>query len=310
MDNVLFVPTVLDTEWMLELSEGDSLAATPVVGRRYIDYAFECAQRFGILFTEILDWNFSKDLAVEFSDLTRTGFPVFYQKGEGEIPQGLDDLGRFKASPLTQDLSDGLVVVWGLCLSAHKADEITMEPLTPEECANTPAGIYRRQEGKWMRILPRGLIIRNLEGWHRMNMAVLRGGGGFTLPGYSAEQGVHMGRNVVMEHGTEAKPPVLLSDNSWCARNVRLDGEVIIGNGSFVSEGARLKRTVVCNNTFIGEGLDLEDKIVIGHRIIDVASGVWTDIEEPEVARRIGGERNWISKLWNFLQGASRGRRF
>ena len=56
-------------------------------------------------------------------------------------------------------------------------------------------------------------------------------------------------------------PPVLLQDNTWLARNVRLDGEVIIDSGSYVSEGARLHRTVVCRDTFIGAGLDLDGKV-------------------------------------------------
>ena len=309
MDNILFVPTVSDTIWMQDFSQGKSFATLPIAGRRYIDYAFECAQRYGVLFTEILDWQFSKELAVEFSDLTRTGYPVFYQKGEGEIPKGLNALNDIRYSPLTQELSDGLVAVWGICLTTHKLEDISFEPVPPEECENTPSGIYRRDNGRWMRILPRGLTVRNTEGWHKMNMVVLHNSTSFTLPGYSAEEGVHLGRNVVLEHGTEVKKPVILSDNSWCARNVHLDGDVIIGKGSLVSEGARLKRTVVCDDTFIGEGLELEDKIVFGRRIIDVATGAWTDIEEPGVARSISRGGNIFTAFWRFLQGASRGRR-
>ena len=81
----------------------------------------------------------------------------------------------------------------------------------------------------------------------------------FTLPGYSAEGGVYLGSNVVMEHGMEVKKPVLLQDNVWCSRNVRLNGLCIIGKGAFIDEGTHLQRTVVCDNTYIGEGLELVD---------------------------------------------------
>jgi NDP-sugar pyrophosphorylase family protein len=160
-----------------------------------------------------------------------------------------------------------------------------------------------------MRIVPHGFVVRNAMAWYRMNLAVLHNPDVFTLPGYSVEKGVHLGRNVVMERGTEVKGPVLLQDNVWCARNVRLDGDVIVGKGSFVSEDAHIARTIICDNTFIGPGLELIDKIVAGSHVIDAATGEWTDIEEPGIARRIGEDGGWLRGLWRFLQGASRGRR-
>ena len=127
---------------------------------------------------------------------------------------------------------------------------------------------------------------------HRANLDLLAGTGfggrRFTRPGYSAEEGVHLGRNVVTERGFEAKPPVLLQDDAWCARNVRLDGSCVVGRGSFVGEGARLERAVVCDGTYVGPGLELVDKIVAGHRVVDAATGVWVDIGERGVARALG----------------------
>ena len=308
MDNILFVPDTKEMAWLHELFPHISPAEIPVAGRRVIDYALECSQRFGVMFTEILDWHFSQKLADDFADMTRTGYPVFYMKGEGPAPKGLKDIEGY-SSPLTADISDGLVVVWGAALSMHARGDVTLEPLPEEECAETPAGLYRREGGRWMRVLPHGLVVRNVKAWHSLNFAVLHSPDSFTLPGYSAEQGVYLGQNVVLEKGTEVKGPVLLQDNTWCARNVHLDGDVIINSGSFVSEGARLKRTVVARDTFIGPGLDLEGKIVVGHRIIDAETGAWTDIEEPGVARRIGSVYGWLRSVWHFLRGRSYGRR-
>jgi len=170
-------------------------------------------------------------------------------------------------------------------------------------------GLYRREGDGWVRLLPRMLAVRDIESWHRANFVVLHDPGFFTLPGYSAEKGVYLGKSVVLEHGTEVKAPVLLSDNTWFARNVRLDGDVIVGKGSFVSEGARLTRTVVGSDTFIGPGLELEDKLVSGRRVIDVKTGTWTDLEEPCLARRIGEGFGWLRSAWHFLRGRSYGRR-
>ena len=308
MDNIVFIPSTRETEWVGELLPGTSPAELPVVGRRVIDYAIERAQKFDVMFTEILDWNFSERLADDFADMTKTGVPVFYMKGEGPMPKGLRDLEGY-SSPLTSNMTDGLVVVWGLALSMHTADEISLEPVSEEDCAKTPAGLYRREGGRWMRIVPHGLVIRNVKAWHELNFIVLRHPTEFTVPGYSSEHGVHIGRNVVMEHGTDVKPPVLLQDNTWFARNVHLDGDVIVDSGSYISEGARLRKTVVCRDTFIGDGLDLDGKIVVGRRVIDADTGTWVDLEEPGLARRIPTGLGWMRSLWHFLRGRSFGRR-
>ena len=308
MDNILFVPSTRETEWVGDMLPGTSPAELPVAGKRIIDYAIEHAQRFGVMFTEVLDWRFSERLADDFADMTRTGFPVFYMKGEGELPRGLNDIDGY-SSPLTGNITDGLVVVWGLALSMHMAEDVSLEPVMEAECAETPAGVYRREGGRWMRVVPHGLVVRNVKAWHELNLVVLRHPEEFTVPGYSSERGVHIGRNVVLEHGTEVKPPVLLQDNTWFARNVRLEGDVIVDSGSYISEGSRLRKTVVCSNTFIGEGLDLEGKIVVGRRVIDAESGTWVDLEEPGLARRIPTGLGWLRSLWHFLRGRSYGRR-
>ena len=308
MDNILFIPATRETAWVGDMLPGTSPAELPVAGKRIIDYAIEHAQRFGVMFTEVLDWHFSERLADDFADMTRTGFPVFYMKGEGELPKGLNDIDGY-SSPLTGNITDGLVVVWGLVLSMHMAEDVSIEPITEQECAETPAGVYKREGGRWMRVVPHGLVVRNVKAWHELNLVVLRHPEEFTVPGYSSERGVHIGRNVVLEHGTEVKPPVLLQDNTWLARNVRLEGDVIVDSGSYISEGSRLRKTVVCSNTFIGEGLDLESKIVVGRRVIDAETGTWIDLEEPGLARQIPVGLGWLRSLWHFLRGRSYGRR-
>ena len=144
MDNILFVPATHELEWVQDVLPGTSPAELPVAGRRIIDYSFQCAQRFGVMFTEVLDWRFSERLADDFADMTRTGFPVFYLKGEGPVPKGLRDIENY-SSPLTGPVSDGLVVVWGAAISTHMPGETTLEPLGDAECAETPAGLYRRE---------------------------------------------------------------------------------------------------------------------------------------------------------------------
>ena len=306
MENILFVPTVRESLWIPELFSGFSPAGLPVAGRRILDYGLEIAQRANVTLVDVLDWSYDERLAKEFSDPTRAANVVFYTKGEGEMPRGLNDLYGL-SSPLTQSIQDGLFVVWGPCL-ALELDNFDPEPVSPEDCANTPMGIYLREGNAWKRLHMKSLMVRDVKSWHEINFVVLHDPGWFTLPGYSAERCVYLGRNVVMEFGTRVKAPVLLGDNTWLARNVRLEGDVIVGSGSFVNEGARLARTVVADNTYIGVGLDLEDKIVIGGRVIDVETGAWTDLEEPGLTNRLNGGFGWVKSAWRFLRGRSYGR--
>ena len=308
MDNILFIPSTREMDWVREVLPVTSPAELPVAGKRMIDYALECAQKSGVMFTEILDWHFSQKLADDFADMTRTGFPVFYMKGKGDVPRGLRDLEGY-SSPLTSNIMDGLVVVWGLGISLHTADNVTLLPISEEDCEKTPDGLYKRNGGRWMRIAPHGLVVRNVKAWHALNFAILCHPESFTLPGYSSEHGVHIGRNVVLEHGTSVKPPVLLNDNTWFGRNVIMDGDVIVDGGSYVSEGARLRRTLVCRDTFIGEGLDFEGKIIAGRRVIDPETGTWVDLEDPGLARSIPLGLGWMRSIWHFLRGRSFGRR-
>lgn len=305
--SILFVPSVRDSQWVPRLLPGYSPAELPIAGRRIIDFELEHAVKSGAVLTGVLDWHYSESLAREFRNPEEKGYSVFYDRWNGDMPRGLDDLAK-KSSPLTGDISDGLVVIWGICLSAHIPENESLQELTPQETADTPMGVYRRVGGRWMRVRPYGTAIRNVKTWHRVNLAVLHAPGIFTLPCYSAEENVHLGRNVVLEQGVEVKSPVLLSDNTWFARNVRLDGNVIVFSGSFVGEGARLRRTIVGRDTYIGTGLDLEQKIVIGRRIIDVETGAWLDMEEPGLARDIGGGFGWLKAIWRFLRGRSYGR--
>ena len=308
MQTLLFMPSVVQSEWLHELLPWMSLTELPVAGRRFIDYALESAQKFGFGVFGILDWHFSDRLFADCNNLTARGLPVIYLPGKGTMPRGLNDLGQI-VSPFTNPVQDGLTVGWGLCLSSHKSGEITYEEISSAECEETPVGLYLRKDGRWMRARPQGIAVRDVRSWQRLSITVLQNPWLFTLPGYSAEKDVYLGRNVILEHGTNVIPPVILQDDTWCARNVRLDGDVIVGRRSFIGEGAHLKRTIIGDDTYVGMGLDLEDKIVVGRRIIDAETGHWTDVDEPGVAQYIRGfGGGWLRKLWRFFCGTSYGR--
>lgn len=272
MKAVVFVPSVPETAWAREALPWLSPAELPLAGRRWIDCVVEWAVARGYQMVEVVDWFWSESVAAGFADLAAHSVPVFYQRGEGPLPASADDIRRL-SSPLSRDVgTSGVDLVWGYELDGARIDGV--------------------------------------RDWHAANLMLLEGNGpggiAYTLPGYSAEKGVRLGRNVVTEPGFSAKPPVLLCDDVWCARNVRLDGSCILEKGTFLDEGVRLRRTVVCGGTYLGPGLELEDKIAAGRRVFDAATGTWVDIEERGVAHYI--ERGWklpkkLGRAARFLLG-------
>ena len=172
MDSVVFVPSVASTEWLSGLFPDYSLAELPVAGRRIVDYILEVAHKSGAMLVEVLDWHYTKRLEEYFNDPTRTGSAVFYSRAEGNLPRGLDDLAGQPSSPLTQSLSDGLVVAWGPCL-ALKLEECGAEEVSAADRAETPLGVYRRAGGGWERLRTPVRAVDSLRSWHRMNFEVL-----------------------------------------------------------------------------------------------------------------------------------------
>lgn len=302
----LVISTDVGTLWTrFALSDGSPLEV-PVAGRLFIDYALEATERYGIAEADVVDWHPGERLVARFAEPRDGVCTVRYHQGKNPAPRDLADLDHIPGLPPPDD---NCYVLWGLCLPLHAPGEARYEPVPDEALRQTPAGIYHRVGGRWMRAVGTVSVMPDTASWLALSMDLLEGRGGYTLPGYSAERGTFICRNVVMEYGTEATPPVLLLDNVWCARNVRLENGVILGRNAFVGEGTRLSRTMVCDDTFVGEGLDLEGKIVVGRRIIDAASCSWVDIEELGIAHRIRRPSNPFSALLRFLAGASHGRR-
>ena len=314
MTGVLILPSAAPAGWIGNVLPGTAPTMLPLAGRRFVDHAIETARRRGSPRTVVADWElFSPQLAQELGDETRPGGTVPYLHAEGAQPEGLDGLAS-AGGPVAEELRDGVIVEWGLSVQTGRAARGTFRPCTPEETARTPQGLYLFEGGRWSRCETGNIPLAGVKEWFDANFAVLGRPDLFSMPGYTSEKDVHIGINVVMERGTTAVPPLLMLDKAWCARNVKLDGNVIIGRESFVGEGTRLKNTIICDDTYVGQDMELEGKIVSGRRIIDARDGTWVDVENPNIARsgtELSGGRmtRFLRKLAGILHGASRGRR-
>ena len=130
--------------------------------------------------------------------------------------------------------------------------------------------------------------IDSLAAYFAANLEILRDPGGLTLPGYSNEDGVHEGMNVVIGPDAEISGPALLGDRLRIERGARISDGAVLGEGVVVSRGARVSGSVVLGGTYIGPGLEIAGKIVAGGRVIDPAAGAFVDLGDDCLACDLG----------------------
>lgn len=123
------------------------------------------------------------------------------------------------------------------------------------------------------------------------------------LPGYYSEQGVNLGMNVQIRIGSKVNPPVLLDDNCRIDHNCWLNGEVIVGEGSILDRGARLHRAIVYPQTYIARDVELENKIVVGTRVIDPMTGGCVNLAGDVLSADLRSHgRGFIYRIGRFLR--------
>ena len=123
------------------------------------------------------------------------------------------------------------------------------------------------------------------------------------LPGYYSEHGVNLGMNVQIRMGCKVNPPVLLDDNCRVDHNCRLNGEVIVGEGSILDRGARLHWAIVYPQTYIARDVELENKIVVGTRVIDPMTGGCVNLAGDVLSADLSSHgRGFIHRVGRFLR--------
>jgi NDP-sugar pyrophosphorylase family protein len=70
---------------------------------------------------------------------------------------------------------------------------------------------------------------------------------------------------------------------SYCRvdKSARLSGDVIIGDRVAVGRGARVRDSIIFDNTYIGSNTDCTDSIVNGNLLIRVDTGVCLELNDP-----------------------------
>jgi len=119
--------------------------------------------------------------------------------------------------------------------------------------------------------------ISSLQKYYDLNMALLQDQHDCVLPGYSAEPGVFIGSDVVLQNNADVTGPVCLGDGVNVGRSAKISKSVL-GSGCVIDRGAKIHESIIFPNTYIGKHIETIGKIISGSRIIDPSTGGCIDL--------------------------------
>lgn len=112
--------------------------------------------------------------------------------------------------------------------------------------------------------------MRSLQDYYELNMALVRGEiRHYLSPGYAKQDEAYLGFNVAYPPSAELTPPLIIGNDCRIHARARLGPDVVMGNRTIVDRQARVARSVVLDGTYLGAGIEVEDRIVAGHKLID-----------------------------------------
>lgn len=268
-----------NNEWIRDIFPGKSPAEMPIVGKGWVRHAVDFCCLLKIPEAFIADSFFYPDLPKRLGDGSFWSMKIEYRQGSDAVsPKAF-----FEQQPEAAAPDDELLIFWGQVLPDVEDAQRVFDRLTPvTENADEvlPDGVYLRRGGVLHRCECPLHRMDSVKNYFELNMRLLKDPGIYNPTGYSSERGVYIGGNVITMFGCDLKPPLLLQDNCCVGRSVLLDGEVIIGSNVLVDDFSQLKRTLVLGNTYIGRHMYIENKIVAGHTVIDVETGVHVELSD------------------------------
>lgn len=110
----------------------------------------------------------------------------------------------------------------------------------------------------------------------------------------------------VVSASAELEDRCLIGARARIGPRVRIGTDSVIGMDVYLGEGCEIEQTVVLPGTVLGPHLRLRRKIVDGHWMIDVPSGVITHVDDPLIIGRIDNrnERGLTSAIAERAAGA------
>lgn len=102
----------------------------------------------------------------------------------------------------------------------------------------------------------------------------------YPSPGYSQQEGVCFGYNVVTPRSTRMNAPLFVGNECRFSGMCEIGPHTIIGHHCIVDRGTRVLDSILLPNSYVGANLDIENKIVAGAKLADPVRGVITTVPD------------------------------
>ena len=247
-------------DWVERYFLDYSELSLPLAGKPIVEHQLDWCARLGATKVRVYDAAFDRRLLEALGDGSRWGLDLAYE----QAPLGLidDDVLAREKSFLADGGGEPLVILG-------------------------PEILYRGER----------LRIRSLREYFELNFKLIGDPAECVLPGYASDHGVILGMNVQIRMGCVVKPPVLLDDNVLIDYECQLNGSVVVCEGCILDRRSHLHRAIVFPRTYVARGVELENKIVVGARIIDPMTGACVNLADDVLSANLNGRRRWLP-LW------------
>ena len=272
--------------WVRELFPGKSPGELTIAGKNWVRHSLDLCLALDINAVHIADGFASDDLK------NRMGHEKFWLSSIDFLPEAEDALRpeelvarHEKALP-----QDELLFFWGQVLPDLPEPKRLFDDLqavgAQQNREPLEDGIYLLRGGTLYRCVCPLLRMDSLKSYFSLNFRMLDEPGMYVLPGYDPERNnINFGENVIMMPGCRIASPAVLGNNSMLGRSVALNGHVIVGESSLIESYSLLKNAIIMDFTCVGRRVSIENKIVSGHRVIDVETAAYVDLTDEFLAR-------------------------
>lgn len=278
----LISPYSCSQEWCEEFFPNHSLCSLPLAGKMAVEYLIDLCAMMGAKVVSVQDYSFDRQCQSRLGNGERWSLELTYS-GASHVPF-LDELIHRNRSFFE---GNRVIIFRGAVMpdvpSLEALWECPRQEYSPGEYPSDD-GVYLYEEGRLSRIIAPLFCWGSLRGYFELNFRLVTQPSLYVLPGYSAENSVYTGMNVVIKNGCEIQAPVMLCDNICLERDCQLKNGVILCDGVLVDHGTELDNALVLENTYIGPDMHLQQKIVYGSRIIDPIAEVFVDQDENGIA--------------------------
>ena len=290
MKHLLINPYSQIQEWCKEYFPDRSLGMMPIGGRCAAEYFIDLALRCQAESLLLLGPAYNEHLAELLYRYQNGDLKLDYRKGGGHFSV------RNLLESYKEECKDDCLILHGMLMPKAYTLEELESSFVPCEAEGTADGIYYYKEGTLLKSNINFYLINSLKSYFDINFEVLNDDF-YNLPGYSANDNIHTGTNVVIKN-CQLAGPLVLGDNTFiedksCVSNA------IVGERALIDKDSTVEHAIIFDRTYVAGKLEIKNKIVTPGRIIDpYTEGVLERNSFSYAFSPVQNHSAWLLRLW------------